>query len=151
MAQIIGYIGTSHVPAIGGAIARNLQQDPYWKPFFDGYPPVREWLAQVKPDVVVAFYNDHGLQFFLDKMPTFAVGAALEYRHADEGCGDPRCHSGRDFEIRSHGERTKRFARTLAATPPEQHGKGEDRSPDQCANQRRVRIAKGDNAERQPG
>jgi protocatechuate 4,5-dioxygenase beta chain len=22
------------------------------------------------------FYNDHGLNFFLDKMPTFAVGAA---------------------------------------------------------------------------
>ena len=31
---------TSHVPAIGGAIARRLQDDPYWKPFFDGFPPV---------------------------------------------------------------------------------------------------------------
>ena len=28
-----------------------------------------------KPDVIVFFYNDHGLNFFLDKMPTFAVGA----------------------------------------------------------------------------
>ena len=37
---------TSHVPAIGGAIAKGLQQDPYWKPFFDGFPPVREWLAR---------------------------------------------------------------------------------------------------------
>ena len=27
-------------------------------------------------DVAVVFYNDHGLNFFLDKMPTFAVGAA---------------------------------------------------------------------------
>ncbi|MFO1287476.1 MAG: hypothetical protein U1F49_13705 [Rubrivivax sp.] len=36
------------------------------------------WLAEKKPDVVVAFYNDHGLNFFLDKMPTFAVGAATE-------------------------------------------------------------------------
>ena len=30
---------------------------------------------RTKPDVVVVFYNDHGLNFFLDKMPTFAVGA----------------------------------------------------------------------------
>ena len=34
------------------------------------------WLAQANPDVAVVFYNDHGLNFFLDKMPTFAVGAA---------------------------------------------------------------------------
>lgn len=37
----------------------------------------------------VMFYNDHGLNFFLDKMPTFAVGAAPEYRNADEGWGIP--------------------------------------------------------------
>ena len=35
------------------------------------------------------FYNDHGLNFFLDKMPTFAVGAAPEYNNADEGWGIP--------------------------------------------------------------
>jgi hypothetical protein len=38
---------------------------------------------------VVMFYNDHGLNFFLDKMPTFAVGAAPEYLNADEGWGIP--------------------------------------------------------------
>lgn len=89
MAQLIGGITTSHVPAIGRAIARDLQADPYWKPFFDGYPPVHEWLAKVRPDVIVMFYNDHGLNFFLDKMPTFAVGAAAEYHNADEGWGIP--------------------------------------------------------------
>lgn len=89
MARIIGGITTSHVPAIGRAIARNLQQDPYWKPFFDAYVPVRQWLAEVKPDVVIVLYNDHGLNFFLDKMPTFAIGAAPEYRNADEGWGIP--------------------------------------------------------------
>ena len=35
------------------------------------------------------FYNDHGLNFFLDKLPTFAVGAAKEYRNEDEGWGIP--------------------------------------------------------------
>ena len=89
MAKIIGGITTSHVPSIGRAIAKNLQQDPYWKPFFDGFIPIRKWLAEVKPDVVVLLYNDHGLNFFLDKMPTFSIGAAPEYRNADEGWGIP--------------------------------------------------------------
>ncbi len=89
MARIIGGITTSHVPAIGRAIAKDLQQDPYWKPFFDGWGPVHAWLAERKPDVVVMLYNDHGLNFFLDKMPTFSVGAAAEYRNADEGWGIP--------------------------------------------------------------
>jgi len=90
MAQILGALCTSHVPAIGRAMAKNLQQDPYWKPFFDGWPPVHRWLADKKPDVAVVFYNDHGLNFFLDKMPTFAIGAAPQYTSADEGWGIPQ-------------------------------------------------------------
>ncbi|MGM9490821.1 class III extradiol dioxygenase family protein [Ideonella sp. YS5] len=91
MATLVGAVTTSHVPAIGRAIAKNQQADPYWKPFFDGYAPVHRWLeAEAKPDVVVVIYNDHGLNFFLDKMPTFAVGAAAEYRNADEGWGIPQ-------------------------------------------------------------
>jgi protocatechuate 4,5-dioxygenase, beta chain len=89
MARLEGVICTSHVPAIGKAIARGLQQEPYWKPFFDGFAAVRTWLDRVRPDGVVLIYNDHGLNFFLDKMPTFAVGAAAEYRNADEGWGLP--------------------------------------------------------------
>ncbi len=89
MAQLIGGLATSHIPAIGKALAKGLQQEPYWKPFFDAFPPVHQWLGEVKPDVLVIFYNDHGLNFFLDKMPTFAVGAAAEYHNADEGWGIP--------------------------------------------------------------
>jgi protocatechuate 4,5-dioxygenase beta chain len=89
MARIVGGIATSHIPSIGKAIARGLQNDPYWKRFFDGYKPVQEWLEDVRPDVAVVVYNDHGLNFFLDKMPTFAVGAAPEYGNADEGWGLP--------------------------------------------------------------
>jgi protocatechuate 4,5-dioxygenase beta chain len=89
MATIVGAITTSHVPAIGGAIAKGRQEEPYWKPFFGAFGRAREWLAQAAPDAVVVVYNDHGLQFFLDKIPTFAVGAADEYRNADEGWGLP--------------------------------------------------------------
>lgn len=89
MANVIGGLATSHVPSIGGAIAKGLQQDPYWKPFFDAFDPIHDWLAREKPDVAVVIYNDHGLSHFLDKMPTFAVGAADEYKNADEGWGIP--------------------------------------------------------------
>ena len=89
MAQVVGGYFTSHVPAIGGAIQRGEQQSAYWKPFFDGFPPVRQWLTEVRPDVAVVFYNDHGLNFFLDAMPTFAVGAATHYDNEDEGWGLP--------------------------------------------------------------
>jgi len=89
VAQILGGLGTSHVPAIGKAIAMGLQAEPYWQPFFSGFPPAHRWLAKARPDVAVVFYNDHGLNFFLDKMPTFAIGAAAEYCNADEGWGLP--------------------------------------------------------------
>jgi protocatechuate 4,5-dioxygenase, beta chain len=87
MAKILGGITTSHIPAIGNAIQRGKENDPYWKPFFDGYLPVRAWLNDVKPDVAIVVYNDHGLNFFLDQIPTFAMGAAAEYPNCDSGWG----------------------------------------------------------------
>ena len=89
MATIVGAVTTSHVPSIGGAIARHQEGSDYWKPFFDGFDAIHAWLREARPDVAVVIYNDHGLNFFLDKMPTFAVGAAGEYRNADEGWGIP--------------------------------------------------------------
>ncbi|MFV0515513.1 MAG: class III extradiol dioxygenase family protein [Jhaorihella sp.] len=90
MATIIGGLTTSHIPAVGNAIHKGLQDDPYWEPFFRGYPPIRDWLDRHKPDVAINIYNDHGLGFFLDKMPTFAIGAAHEYVNEDEGWGIPQ-------------------------------------------------------------
>mgnify|MGYP006277774017 CR=1 FL=1 len=89
MARIIGALTSSHIPSIGNAISNGSQHEPYWKPFFDGYKPVLEWLDEQKPDVAVVLYNDHGLNFFLNNIPTFAVGAATEYMTKDEGWGLP--------------------------------------------------------------
>ena len=89
MATIVGGIGTTHVPSIGKAIAEGKQKDPYWRPFFKGFDYVHYWLARTKPDIAVVFYNDHGLNFFLDKLPTFAIGASGEYHSEDEGWGIP--------------------------------------------------------------
>ena len=93
MARIVGGVTTSHIPAIGNAIQDGITQEPYWKRFFDGYEPVKEWLAEVDPDIAVVVYNDHGLNFFLDKAPTFAIGCADKYENADEGWALPTLQS----------------------------------------------------------
>ena len=87
MARLVGGITTSHIPAVGIATSQEKFEEPYWKPFFDGYVPIRAWMDEVKPDVAVVIYNDHGLNFFLDMVPTFAVGAARTYNNEDEGWG----------------------------------------------------------------
>lgn len=87
MARIVGGVTTSHIPAIGNAMSRGLEQEPYWKRFFDGYEPVKQWLAEVDPDIAIVVYNDHGLNFFLNQVPTFALGCADRYENADEGWG----------------------------------------------------------------
>ncbi|NOX49743.1 MAG: protocatechuate 3,4-dioxygenase [Gammaproteobacteria bacterium] len=87
MARIIGGVTSSHIPAIANAMTQGLEQEPYWKRFFDGYEPVKQWLAEVEPDVAIVVYNDHGLNFFLNQIPTFAIGCADRYENADEGWG----------------------------------------------------------------
>jgi len=87
MGRIVGGIGTSHVPSVGSAYDKGEQQSSAWKPLFDAYTPVQEWLSEIKPDVAVIAYNDHGCDFFFDKYPTFALGAADEYAIGDEGFG----------------------------------------------------------------
>lgn len=95
MAKLIGGLGTSHVPSIAAAIDKGLRDTPDWKPFFDGYIPGQDWVREQKPDIAVVIFNDHGNSFFLDKVPTFAVGCAQSYKPIDEGWG-PRAIP--DFE-----------------------------------------------------
>src|SRR5438270_187066 len=88
MAQIIGGIGTSHVPTIAMAFDKGRQNDPDWQPLFRGYEPVATWLAEKKPDVLFFCFNDHATTFIFDHYPTFALGVSDEYRIADEGLGE---------------------------------------------------------------
>ncbi|MEE8407650.1 MAG: class III extradiol dioxygenase family protein [Acidimicrobiia bacterium] len=91
MAEIVGGITSSHIPSVGNALADDeARNSPYWKRFFDGYEPVKEWLRKVDPDVAIVVYNDHGLNFFLDTVPTFALGCADRYSNADEGWDLPQ-------------------------------------------------------------
>ena len=89
---------------------RSSRTNPTGSRSSTAWPPVREWLGREKPDVIVFFYNDHGLNFFLDKMPTFAVGAAAEYVSEDEGWGIPTIPSiqGRSETVVAHHQRHRR-------------------------------------------
>jgi gallate dioxygenase len=89
MATIVGGIATSHTPTIGFALDTHKQNDAVWKPIFDGYKPVQQWLADKRPDVLFYIYNDHGTSFFFDHYSHFALGVGERYFPADEG-GGPR-------------------------------------------------------------
>lgn len=103
MGRIVAGIGTSHVPSIGGAYDRGTAGSPAWKPLFDAYVPVRQWLRDLRVDVCIMVYNDHGADFFFDKYPTFAVGCADRYAVADEGFGTrPLPAIGGDVDFSQH-------------------------------------------------
>lgn len=87
MAQIIGAVAASHTPTIGFAYDRNKQNDPVWKPIFEAFKPVQQWLADKKPDVLFVIYNDHVTSFFFDHYSAFALGIGESYAVADEGGG----------------------------------------------------------------
>ncbi len=87
MAKIIAGVSCSHVPAIGAAIDNGKTEEPYWKRVFSGFEKSKEWMAQAKPDVVIAIYNDHASAFSVELIPTFALGCAAEFPPADEGWG----------------------------------------------------------------
>ena len=87
MARIIGGIGTSHSPSIAQAYDQDQQDDPMWKPLFDGFRPVKEWLKAAAPDLMIVVFNDHVNRFFFDAYPTFALGVGTHLPGADEGWG----------------------------------------------------------------
>jgi protocatechuate 4,5-dioxygenase, beta chain len=87
VAKIIAGLASSHVPAIGAAIDNKQTEEPYWKRVFSGFEKSKEWMANVKPDVVIAIYNDHASAFSVELIPTFALGTAAEFPPADEGWG----------------------------------------------------------------
>lgn len=87
MARIIGGIGTSHAPSLARAFDTDKRDEPEWKDLFTQFDAAKQWLTQARPDVIVAFYNDHLNQFFFDAYPTFAIGVGDPHPIADEGWG----------------------------------------------------------------
>jgi gallate dioxygenase len=89
MAHIIGAIACSHTPTIGFAFDKNKQDAPVWAPIFGAFKPVRQWIADRKPEVLFFIYNDHVTSFFFDHYSAFTLGIGESYPVADEG-GGPR-------------------------------------------------------------
>ena len=89
MAKVVGGVGISHTPSMGVEYDRGMAEgfDPRWRLWFDGARPAKEWIANLAPDHVVIFYNDHLNHFSFDAYPTLAIGVAEEFRQADEGWG----------------------------------------------------------------
>ncbi len=110
MATIVGGIATSHTPTIGFAVDTNKQDDPVWKPIFEGYEPVQQWLKDKDPDVLFYIFNDHVTSFFFDHYSHFALGVGESYAPADEG-GGPR-----DLPpIQGHPQLAQHIAKGLVA------------------------------------
>ena len=87
MARIIGAVAASHTPTIGFAYDRKKENDPAWKPIFEAFRPVQQWLTERRPDVLFVVYNDHVTSFFFDHYSAFALGIGESYAVADEGGG----------------------------------------------------------------
>jgi len=89
MARIIGGIGASHTPTIGYAKDTGKENDPAWKPIFNGFDEIRNWIDHKRIDVLFTIYNDHVTSFFFDHYSSFVLGIDDKYIAADEG-GGPR-------------------------------------------------------------
>ena len=85
--RIIGGLGSPHAPTIAVALNQGRSQTPEWKPLFDGYAPMQQWLAAERPDLIIVVANDHVSSFFFDRYPSFALSVAGEHAIADEGWG----------------------------------------------------------------
>ncbi|MFP1132641.1 gallate dioxygenase [Asticcacaulis sp. W401b] len=110
MAQIIGAIASSHTPTIGYARDTNKHADPAWKPIFDAYSPIQDWLSARKPDVLFFIYNDHITSFFFDHYSAFCLGVDDQYCVADEGGGS------RDLPaVKGHAALARHIGQSLMA------------------------------------
>ena len=87
MANIIGGIGVSHTPTIGFAQDKALREQPAWKPVFEQFDKVGNYLEDKQPDALVFIYNDHITSFFFDHYSPFTLGVDDTFSPADEGGG----------------------------------------------------------------
>ncbi|SEB24881.1 gallate dioxygenase [Variovorax sp. YR216] len=87
MAVLVGGIAASHTPTIGFAVDRDKASDPVWAPIFESFQPLRDWIDERKPDVLLFVYNDHVTSFFFDHYSAFTLGVGEQWAVADEGAG----------------------------------------------------------------
>ncbi len=67
----------SHAPGITGRAS--LADPALREPFYDAYHRMREQLVATRPDALVVVGAEHFANFFMNNMPSFAVGMADRY------------------------------------------------------------------------
>lgn len=67
----------SHAPGITGRA--NLADEALRAPFYDAYHRMREQLWATRPDALVIIAAEHFANFFMNNMPSFAIGMADQY------------------------------------------------------------------------
>lgn len=76
MSIVLGIL-MSHAPGI--TAKPQLVDEQRWQAL-KGFETGRSLVADARPDLIVAFVNDHFQNFFLDGMPTFCVGSGDEHQ-----------------------------------------------------------------------
>ena len=110
MARIIGGIGASHTPTIGFAFDKNKREEPAWRPIFEMFAPIEQWLRDKSPDAIVYVFNDHVTSFFFDHYSAFTLGVDDAYAVADEGGGARALPP-----VRGHAALARHIAASLVA------------------------------------
>ena len=91
---------SSHAPGIRG---RSSQADPAMRDrFYAAYDRMREALEAAKPDVLVIVAAEHFANFFMNNMPSYAIGMADHYEGPIEDpdwLGIPRTTIPGDAEL----------------------------------------------------
>jgi protocatechuate 4,5-dioxygenase beta chain len=72
MAQIVSVVASTHNPRIFWN--RDQADKADMEALYATFADVRRRITATKPDVIVAFANDHLDNFFFDNLPTFSVG-----------------------------------------------------------------------------
>tara|TARA_R110001632_G_scaffold7382_2_gene29377 strand:- start:17254 stop:18504 length:1251 start_codon:yes stop_codon:yes gene_type:complete len=108
MAKIIGGIGASHSPTIAFAKDTNKGTDAAWKPIFDDFSVLQNWVHDQKVNVLFLIFNDHITSFFFDHYSPFTLGVDDTYETADEGGG------ARDYPAaQGHTELSRHIAQSM--------------------------------------
>lgn len=78
MSSIVGVFATSHAPGITGFPHR--ADEAQSAAIHTAFQQLQKRLAELTPDAIVAVSVEHFTNFFLDNLPTFAVGTAKSFR-----------------------------------------------------------------------
>ena len=77
MAQLVEIIGINHAPQLPG-ILRDEAARAEVRQARDDYELMRRKMSQAQPQVLVVIGHDHLNQWFMDNMPAFSIGKAIE-------------------------------------------------------------------------